>query len=161
MAPYIEDSSYPLKWLKVNVYHPSIFQHAKLRSAKHLVVLGMDHNDWLPIYLNLENHKVHVMDHQVVGLMPVDDIMVFIRHWTSCGKELGASFSYRLNVYNKRERLDFHEEILKRIKKQFKNSISEHRYIFRIYFHLKYIFNFQICRNSDRQRNNSKSVSGI
>ncbi|KAF1764393.1 hypothetical protein GCK72_004340 [Caenorhabditis remanei] len=88
----------------------------------------MDHNDWLPIYLNLENHKVHVMDHQVVGLMPVDDIMVFIRHWTSCGKELGASFSYRLNVYNKRERLDFHEEILKRIKKQFKNSISEHRY---------------------------------
>ncbi|KAF1764391.1 hypothetical protein GCK72_004338 [Caenorhabditis remanei] len=126
LAPYIEESSYPLKCLKISVWDTAVFQHPKLRSAKHLVV-GRSHEEirWLPILLNLENHKVSYLE----GSMPVDDFMTIIRHWVSCGKEVGASFSYRLEL-TEYEYLDidgFHKEVFKEIKAQFKNSISGHR----------------------------------
>ncbi|EFO98370.1 hypothetical protein CRE_23759 [Caenorhabditis remanei] len=127
LAPYIEESSYPLKCLKISVWDTAVFQHPKLRSAKHLVV-GRSHEEirWLPILLNLENHKVSYLEGK---WMTVDDFMTLIRHWVSCGKELGASFSYTLEL-TEDEYLDidgFHKEVFKEIKAQFKNSISGHR----------------------------------
>ncbi|KAF1746091.1 hypothetical protein GCK72_022543 [Caenorhabditis remanei] len=42
MAPYIEESSYPLKKLHVFVYDSVIFKHPKLTSAKHIVFDRLD-----------------------------------------------------------------------------------------------------------------------
>ncbi|KAF1764394.1 hypothetical protein GCK72_004341 [Caenorhabditis remanei] len=132
IAAYIEESSYPLKSVKACVYHPSIFQHTMLRSAKHLVVRGIGSFEWLPIFLNLENHKAHIIWNYLDETMPVDDYMTLIRHWVSSGKEVGASFRQPLKV-EKGAELEtnyFHLEVFKEIKAQFKNSISGHRYIF-------------------------------
>ncbi|EFO98387.1 hypothetical protein CRE_23748 [Caenorhabditis remanei] len=132
IAAYIEESSYPLKSVKACVYHPSIFQHTMLRSAKHLVVRGIGSFEWLPIFLNLENHKVHIIWNYLRETMPVDDYMTLIRHWVSSGKDVGASFRQPLKVEKgaELETNNFHLEVFKEIKAQFKNSISGHRYIF-------------------------------
>ncbi|EFO98368.1 hypothetical protein CRE_23760 [Caenorhabditis remanei] len=129
LTPYIEESSYPLKKLKIPVYDTEVFEHPKLRSAKHLVIVGTDDDiEWLPYFLKLENHKVHLINECDEQILSVTDCMIFIKHWISCEKEEGASFSFSLDAYDDLEMDDYHKKVFKRIKKTFKKSVSGRRF---------------------------------
>lgn len=131
MEPYIEESSFPLKWLKCFVLDDiNMFQHPKLRSAKHLVIAGCpDPVDWLPIFLGLENHKFEMNGERQEANVPVNVFMQLIKKWVSGGKQVGASFRYSLDVDKvaELEMDDFHKQIFKRIKKQFKSCVTGRR----------------------------------
>ncbi|EFO85533.1 hypothetical protein CRE_29137 [Caenorhabditis remanei] len=114
MAPYIEESSYPLEKLHVFVYDSVIFKHLKLTSAKHIVFDRLD-DDF----------------DEVDGILSVDDFMILIKRWISSEKQEGASFSFALfspETYDEIEMDEFHKNVFKKIKKTFKKSISGHRY---------------------------------
>ncbi|KAF1764395.1 hypothetical protein GCK72_004342 [Caenorhabditis remanei] len=129
LTPYIEESSYPLEKLKIPVYDTEVFQHPKLRSAKQLVVVGTDGDiEWLPYFLKLENHKVHLINECDEEILSVADYMRLIKRWISSEKEEGASFSFSLDAYDDLEMDDYHKKVFMRIKKTFKKSVSGRRY---------------------------------
>ncbi|EFO98386.1 hypothetical protein CRE_23758 [Caenorhabditis remanei] len=128
LNPFIDETCYPLKSIKFEVSDSRIFENPVVRSAEELVVSEpFPRTDWVPIFLNLPNKKIHLLyDGNVIS---VDGFIALIRHYMSAGKEVGASFTYGLSAEitmegGNNESDEFLIALFRKIRKEFKESKS-------------------------------------